>query len=81
MKKKLDELVKKYETSDFIKDDPVQFIHKFKRKEDIEISGFISSMFAYGNRIAFIGKLKNLFSLMNEKPYEFLKDYDILKKL
>lgn len=81
MKETLDKLVKKYETPDFIKDDPVQFIHKFKNKNDIEIAGFISSMFAYGNRTAFIGKLKNLFSLMNEKPYEFLESYDINSKL
>ena len=37
MKNKLDNLVKKYETKDFIKSDPIQFPHRFKDKKDIEI--------------------------------------------
>ena len=32
-KSELDELVLKYENEDFIKDDPVQFIHRFKKKK------------------------------------------------
>ena len=31
-KTKLDELAKKYETEDFIKDDPIQFPHRFEHK-------------------------------------------------
>ena len=41
-KNELDVLVKKYETVDFIKDDPVQFPHKFKDKKSIELAGFIA---------------------------------------
>lgn len=41
-KLEIDELAQKYETIDFIKDDPVQFPHKFnKTKEDCEISGLL----------------------------------------
>ena len=74
MKTKLDKLVEKYETKDFIKDDPIQFPHQYKTKEDIEISGFISSLFAFGRREQFIKKLKYLFSL-NSSPYELISDY------
>lgn len=93
-KQKLDELVKKYETPDFIKDDPVQFLYKFKSKEDMELAGFISSLFAYGNRKMFISKLDDLFfrsgydisnyikngDFKNLKglEYRFSKDYDII---
>ena len=35
-KNKLDNLVKKYERKEFIKDDPIQFPHRFKDKEDME---------------------------------------------
>lgn len=73
MKKRLDELVKKYETPDFIKDDPIQFPHRFNKKEDIEISAFISALFAFGRREAFIKKLDYLFSLAS--PYELILDY------
>ncbi len=75
MKKEFDELVKKYEVEDFIKDDPVQFAHNYKTREDIEIAGFIASLFAYGKREAFIKKLKILFALMGESPLEFLLEY------
>ena len=60
-KTELDSLADKYENTDFIKDDPVQFIHKYNNKQDIELAGFISSLFAYGNRKMFINKLKDLF--------------------
>ena len=75
MKNKLDELAKKYETEDFIKDDPIQFPHKFKSKEDIEIAGFISALFAFGRRELFIKKLDYLFSLANS-PFELISDFD-----
>ncbi len=75
MKKKLDALVKKYEVEDFIKDDPVQFAHNCKTREDIEIAGFIASLFAYGKREVFIKKLKILFALMGKSPLEFLLEY------
>ncbi len=47
-KQELDALVAKYETKEFIKDDPVQFPHRYSRKEDIEIAGFIASVMAFG---------------------------------
>ncbi len=76
-KQNFDELVKKYETTDFIKDDPIQFPHLFSEKEDIEIAGFLASMFSYGNRKAFIPKLKELFKIMGMKPYEYVLNFDI----
>ena len=74
MKNKLDNLVKKYETINFIKSDPIQFPHKFKNKVDIEISAFISSLFAFGKRELFIKKLNYLFSLANS-PFELIADF------
>ena len=62
-KNELDKLVEKYENEDFIKDDPVQFIHKFKTKKDTELAGFIASLLAYGSRQQFIKKLKQLFDI------------------
>mgnify|MGYP002868883041 CR=1 FL=1 len=50
IKQILDKYAEQYDTEDFIKDDPVQFIHLYKNTEDIELAGFISSMFAYGKR-------------------------------
>lgn len=74
LKSLLDELCQKYETKDFIKDDPIQFPHRYNSKNDIEISAFISSLFAFGRREMFIKKLDGLFSLANS-PYELILDY------
>ncbi len=74
MKNKLEKLVKQYETPNFILSDPIQFPHRFKNKKDIEISAFISSLFAFGKREMFIKKLDFLFSLAST-PYELISDY------
>lgn len=79
IKTQLDKYIAEYETSDFIKNDPVQFIHRYKNKEDIEIAGFIASMFAYGKREVFIEKLNYIFDLMNNKPAEYIKKFDYKK--
>lgn len=93
-KQELDSLVLEYETESFIKDDPIQFIYKVKTKEDKELAGFISSLFAYGNRKMFIAKLEELFKTadfdianyvkngdfrgLKGFEYRFAKDYDII---
>lgn len=93
----LDELVLRYEVPDFIKDDPIQFCHNYKDKKDIEIAGFIASLFAYGNRKIFIKKLYEFFNLAQNQPlkficngdfkclkdfnYRFIKDFDIIEIL
>ncbi len=76
LKTRFDELVKKYETPDFIKSDPVQFLHKYKRFQDIEIAGIIASVFAYGKREAFLEKLNYIFHILGSSPYGFCIDLD-----
>lgn len=76
-KKYLDELVKKYEIPDFIEDDPIQFPHRYNKQEDIEISGLISSCFAYGNRKKIVETLANLHKIFNDTPSEFVINFDI----
>ena len=93
-KNELDALVTKYETEDFIKNDPIQFPHRGKTKQEIELYGFIASLFAYGNRKVFISKLNDLFQKtdndivgyvlnndfreLNNFEYRFAKDIDII---
>ncbi len=76
LKTQLDKYIEQYETVDFIKDDPVQFVHLFKEKKDIETAGFIASMFAYGKREVFISKLKYIFNIMENKPYDYVKAFN-----
>ena len=76
LKTQLDGYIKEYETADFIKDDPVQFVHRYKNKKDTELAGFIASMFAYGKREVFIEKLNHIFDLMDNKPLEYIENFD-----
>lgn len=75
-KSELENLCEKYETEEFILNDPVQFPHRFKTIEDIEIAGFVASLFAYGNRKVFIKKLDELFLTMKNKPLNFVLKFD-----
>lgn len=75
-KLELDKLVEKYETKDFIKDDPIQFPHRFENKKDIEIAGFISSILAYGSRKVFIKKLEDLFEIAENEPLNFILNFE-----
>lgn len=75
-KHKLEELAGKYEVESFIEDDPIQFPHRFKNPQDVEISAFISSLFAYGNRKVFVKKLDELFTIMNNQPLEYVLDFN-----
>ena len=67
-----------YETKDFIKDDPIQFLHRSndKGKEDAELAGFIASLFAYGNRKMFISKLNDLFARADNDIANYVKNGD-----
>lgn len=76
-KSQLDELVAKFETPDFIGADPVQFPHRYTKKQDIEVSGFIASAFAYGQRKKIIENLENIHKILNTSPYEFVINFDL----
>ena len=75
-KTELDKLVKKYETVDFIKNDPIQFCHRYSKKEEIELAGFIASLFAYGNRKIFIKKLDEIFAKTEGDLLGYIKNGD-----
>ena len=72
MEKKVDQ----YNQPSFIINDPICVPHLFTKKQDIEIAGFFSSIFAWGNRTTIIQKAKELMQLMNMQPYEFCLDHD-----
>lgn len=75
-KNELDSLVAKFETEDFIKDDPVRFPNRFTEKKDIEIAGFMASLVAYGRRDIFTKKLDFLFELAENEPLNFILNFE-----
>ncbi|MEF3279959.1 MAG: TIGR02757 family protein [Elusimicrobiota bacterium] len=68
-----EEIYKNYHKSEFIYSDPIQFPHRFKRKMDIEVAGFISSSLSYGNVKQIINSLNKIFQKMGESPFYYLK--------
>lgn len=75
LKQKLDYYYQTFDRST-LSPDPLEFPHRFKDYFDIEISAFISSLFAYGNVRQIILILEKIHLLMNNRPYEFVKNYD-----
>jgi uncharacterized protein (TIGR02757 family) len=75
LKEFLEYKVKEFNTTSFISDDPVSLIHRFNRKEDIEIVGFLVATIAWGNRKSIIKSGEKLLSIMGQSPYEFVINY------
>jgi uncharacterized protein (TIGR02757 family) len=69
----LDPLVYKFNRPEFIEKDPVQIPHLFSKKEDIEISAFLTSILSWGQRPVIISKARLLMQLMDNEPYNFIK--------
>ena len=67
LNKKVDEFNQPF----FIASDPISVPHSFSKKQDIEISGFFASIFAWGNRTTIINKSKELMRLMHNAPHDF----------
>jgi len=68
----LDSWYEKVCTRDFITSDPVQFPHRYKKREDIEIAAFLAATIAWGRRDLILRSAQKMFSLMENKPYDFI---------
>ena len=69
----LRELAGKYETPEFIKDDPIQIPHRYTDKRDIEISAFVTAWISWGNRTSIIRTADVIDrEIFKCKPYEFI---------
>lgn len=80
----LDDIVDQVNRVDFIKDDPISIPRSYTQKQDIEISAFWVAMLSWGKRTTIINKSNELFSLMDNAPYDFIinhkeKDRHIFK--
>jgi len=72
IKKELEDWYKKVCTPDFITSDPVQFPHRYKKREDIEIAAILSATIAWGRRDMIIRSGEKMFALMGKSPYAFI---------
>ncbi len=70
----LDEKYKLYASPRFIEHDPIQIPHRYTKKEDIEVAGFLAASLAWGQRPMIIRSVGNLLDRMGESPYDFLME-------
>jgi uncharacterized protein (TIGR02757 family) len=75
LKEYLDKKVDEYNQPFFIENDPISIPHLFSKKQDIEIAGFFAAIFSWGNRTTIINKSKELISLMDNAPHQFILNH------
>ena len=71
----LEKKVLEYNDPSFIATDPVSVPHRFSKKQDIEIAGLFSSIFAWGNRTTIIQKSNELMLAMDDDPFNFIMNH------
>lgn len=65
-----------YQTPAFILSDPIQFPHRYRLKQDVEISGLLTALLSFGNRKMICRKCDELDLIMKQAPYQYLLSED-----
>lgn len=76
LKEFMDGKVEYYNRPEFLRADPIQIPHRFRAKEDIEISGFLTATIAWGNRKTIIRNAARLMEMMDMAPFSFVMDHE-----
>ncbi|MCS3554026.1 MULTISPECIES: TIGR02757 family protein [Sphingobacterium] len=71
----LDKKVEQYNQPNFIPNDPICIPHRFQKKEDVEIMGFIAAILAWGQRKTIINKCTELIERMDGSPHDFIMNH------
>jgi len=72
LKQLLDQRAELYNRPSFIGVDPISIPHRFSKKEDIEVAGFLAAAIAWGNRVAILRSADRMLSYMGNSPYDFV---------
>ena len=72
VRQKLLEWAERYESPDFIANDPVQFPRRYSKQTDIEVSGFVTALLSFGRRAQIIDAANRLDTMMQGRPYEYV---------
>lgn len=71
----LEENYERYNRPDFITSDPVSIPHRFSKKQDIEIAGFLAATIAWGQRSTIIKNSDELMKRMDNSPHDFILNH------
>lgn len=75
LKSFLDTKVEEFNTPDFLDADPLGIVHRFSKKQDIEIMGFFMSTIAWGNRKSIITSGERFIELFENDPFGFIQHH------
>lgn len=75
LKNFLEEKYLQYNNLSFIENDPISIPHLFSKKEDIEISGFLSATISWGQRNTILKNAKLLMQFMDYAPHDFILSF------
>lgn len=70
----LERLHDKYNRVEFIDADPISVPHSFTARDDREISGFLASTIAWGNRKAIVKSACRMMHYMDNAPADFVRN-------
>ncbi|HHW20377.1 MAG TPA: TIGR02757 family protein [Thermodesulfovibrio thiophilus] len=76
LKEMLENLYSGFNFEEAVQNDPIKFPKKYTEKEDIEVSAFVASSFAYGSIKVFCRFLETLFMIMGQSPFDFLMNFN-----
>jgi len=76
LKEFLDLKAAQYEQVNFITDDPISLVHRFKTKEDIEIVAFLVATISWGKRISIIKSGERLIEILGPEPLAYILNYE-----
>ena len=84
IKEFLDEKVDYYNRISFIDSDPVQIPHRYTKKGDIEIAGFLAATIAWGNRKMILRNANRMMELLDDSPYDYIlnagdEEFDVME--
>ncbi len=68
--------VLQYNHPSFLESDPLQIPHQFSKREDIEISAFLTATIAWGNRKSIINNANRMMELLDQAPFEFVTQHE-----
>ncbi|MCG8701437.1 MAG: TIGR02757 family protein [Bacteroidales bacterium] len=75
IKEFMDEMVNKYNKLSFIESDPISVPHRYSKREDIEISAFLTAIISWGQRKTIINNALRLMNLFDNQPFDFVVNH------
>ncbi|MHC4351711.1 MAG: TIGR02757 family protein [Planctomycetota bacterium] len=76
----LEKLYAKYNHRRLVKPDPLQFLYRYSKRQDVEIVALLASGLAYGRVRQIERSLSRLFEHMGKSPSDFVRNFDPHKR-